>query len=141
MGRKNDRVRRSNDRGRLARRQRGERPIKVTGPTSVPDADLSKIVLPDGQCTVFSIRPKARFATREKAAAALAQAQKVRARQGSLHVEKRFYPCPEGGCGGFHLTSREQYDESIREFRHQQYLDKSKNTRRAQIREEIQREQ
>lgn len=141
MGRKNNNVRRSNDRGRLQRRQRGERPIKAVGPTAPLGGDLSKIILPDGQCTAFSIRPKARFATEEKAAAALRQAQKVRARQGSTHVEKRFYPCPEGGCGGFHLTSREAYDESVREFRHQQYLEKSKNARRAQIREEMQRDQ
>lgn len=142
MARKNGNVRRSNDKGRLARRQRGERPTKVRGPVSVPgQAPLEKMVLPDGQCTAFSPRPKARFATEEKAAQALRQAQKVRARTGSTHVEKRYYRCPKGGCGGFHLTSREVFDESIREFRHQQYLDQTKNARRAQIREEQHRDQ
>lgn len=40
---------------------------------------------------------------------ALAQAQADRARRGSQHVEKRAYACPPGGCGGYHLTSRETF--------------------------------
>lgn len=101
------------------------------------DANLEKMVVPDGQCRMFgAVKPKARFATEEKAAQALRQAQKTRARQGTGHVEKRFYPCPEGGCGGFHLTSREAYDESISQFRHQQFVDQTKNARLAQIQEE-----
>lgn len=141
MGRKNTNVRRSNDKGRLARRARGERPTKATGATSVPDARLDKIILPDGQCMFQSNRPKARFATEEKAAQALAHAQKVRARTGSMRVEKRYYACPEGGCGGFHLTSRESYDPTIREMREQMYQDQTKNARRAQIQEEHRRAQ
>lgn len=137
MGRKNDRVRRKNANGRLPRRARGERPVKVPGPTAIPSADLTRIILPDGQCRAFG-KVKARFATKEKAAQALKQAQKTRARTGSLHVEKRYYPCPEGGCGGFHLTSREEYDPTIGQFRHQQFLDQTKNKRREEIRREQQ---
>ena len=67
------------------------------------------LVVPDGQCSFKSRRPKARFATEEKAAQALKQAQKKREAVGSGNVEKRYYACPEGGCGGYHLTSREEY--------------------------------
>ncbi len=91
--------------------------------------------MPDGQCS-FQGKPKARFATKEKAAAALKQAQQQRARVGSTHVEKRYFACPEGGCGGFHLTSRESFDDSIRVLRQKQYEERSKQTRLAQIREE-----
>lgn len=135
MARKNNNVRRSNTKGRLPRRQRGERPAKISVPT--PRNPVEDMIIPDGQCTFMNPRkPKARFATPEKAAKALRQAQRLRARTGSKHVEKRYYRCPEGGCGGYHLTSREQFDDSIRQFRHQQYLDQTKNARLAQIREE-----
>jgi hypothetical protein len=141
MGRKNGNVRRSNDKGRLARRQRGERP-GPKGIGAIPHGvELDKMVLPDGQCMFRTTRPKARFATEEKAAEALRQAQKLRAQRGSTHVEKRYYACPQGGCGGFHLTSREQFDERVSQFRHQQYLDQTKNARRAQIQEEHRRAQ
>lgn len=110
--------------------------------TPLPRPSVEEMVLPDGQCTFMTPRkPKARFATEEKAAKALRQAQRLRAAQGSVHVEKRFYACPEGGCGGFHLTSREQFDEDLRKFRHQQFLDQTKNIRRAQLQEEFRREQ
>lgn len=132
MARKNSKVRRANDKGRLARRQRGETNRPTVPAPRVPIEDM---VLPDGQCS-FQGRPKARFATKEKAAAALKQAQRMRARTGSGHVEKRYYACPEGGCGGFHLTSREAFDDNIRQFRHQQYVDQTKNARREEIRRE-----
>lgn len=68
-----------------------------------PRVKLEDIVLPDGRCG-----RKARFATKDKADAALRQAQHERARRGSTHVEKRYYRCDR--CDGYHLTSREAYD-------------------------------
>lgn len=111
MGRKNSKVRRANDRGRLAR-QAAE---AVGGRGALlPRTKVEDLVLPDGQCSFQSPRfPKARFATEAKAAKALAQAQATRARRGSTHVEKRYYACPEGGCGGYHLTSRDEFDENL----------------------------
>lgn len=110
MGRKNNAARRRNVKGRMDRRERGESRPKVA--LQIPRVELEDLVLPDGQC-FFPRRqkPKARFATQEKAAKALKQAQQQRARNGSTHVEKRFYACPEGGCGGYHLSSREEFDE------------------------------
>lgn len=115
MGRKNNNVRRKNTKGRMDRREQGPtlRPVKQQ-----PRVPIEDLVLPDGQCRFQTKRkPKARFATAEKAQKALIQAQQQRARIGSAHVEKRFYACPEGGCGGFHLTSREAFDEGLRERR------------------------
>lgn len=86
-----------------------------------PRVSVEDIVLPDGQCRFQTPRrPKARFATKAKGEAALKQAQQQRSRIGSTHVEKRVYECPEGGCGGWHLTSRETFDEGIRKFRQDQ---------------------
>ena len=109
MGRKNSKVRRANDRGRLSRRGRDEsRQVRV--PNS--RIDIEKMVLPEGKCFFQSRRGKAIFRTEEKAATALRQAQAQRRFSGSGHVEKRYYRCPEGGCGGYHLTSREAFDEN-----------------------------
>jgi hypothetical protein len=108
MSRKNGNVGRKT---RLDRRPKGERRAKMKEMPRVPVEDM---VLPDGQCRFQSPRKaKARFATKEKAAKALVQAQHQRARTGSLHVEKRYYKCPDGGCGGYHLTSRDEFDEKI----------------------------
>ena len=108
MARKNRNVKRSKDRKRYARSasEMGLGPQAPTGPRE----RLDRLVMPDGQCTSFGRRPKARFGTEEKAAEALASAQRRHKRVGSGHVEKRYYACPEGGCGGYHLTSRESYD-------------------------------
>lgn len=112
MGRKNSSARRRNIKGRMDRRQKGV--PRLAKATDIPRISLDELVLPDGQCRFQSPRkPKARFATKEKAAKALEQARKTRARTGSGRVEKRYYPCPEGGCGGYHLTSREEFDEKI----------------------------
>lgn len=113
MGRKNSNVRRKNTKGRMDRREQG----KVTRAVKQqPRVQIEDLVLPDGQCRFQTKRrPKARFATPEKAQKALTQAQQQRARIGSAHVEKRYYKCPEGGCGGYHLTSREAFDEGQRE--------------------------
>lgn len=112
MGRKNKNVGRSKDRRRYAR-QAAE---AVGAPKRMerPQIRAEDMVLPDGQCLFQSPRrPKARFGTKPKADKALVQAQKSRIRSGSAHVEKRVYQCPEGGCGGWHLTSREEFDEKI----------------------------
>lgn len=117
MGRKNSSARRKNR--RLDRRPKGERRDKRV---EIPRVRVDDLVLPDGQCRFQSPRrPKASFATEAKAAKALAQAQAQRRRMGSAHVEKRYYPCPEGGCGGFHLTSREAFDEKIWRERRKQH--------------------
>lgn len=112
MGRKNSNVRRKNIKGRLDRRDQGK---AIRAVKQQPRVQLEDLVLPDGLCSFQTKRkPKARFATEEKAQKALIQAQQQRARVGSTHVEKRYYPCPEGGCGGYHLSSREEYDEDLR---------------------------
>lgn len=106
MPRKNSRVGRPKQRGRYA----AERHIGVAPKKQQPRVELEKLIMPDGQCTFHLKRPKARFATKEKANAALRQAQQQRARVGSAYAEKRVYECPDGGCGGWHLSSREAFD-------------------------------
>lgn len=109
MGRKNSAP---GKKRRLDRRVKGEVRVRDTRIERVP---VTKLIIPDGNCTFPNPRrPKARFATEEKARAALEQAQSQRARAHSRYVEKRYYACPEGGCGGFHLTSREEYQERRR---------------------------
>lgn len=103
MGRKNNNVRRSKSRYPQERGAAGRKPNR---PTRRPSLD--ELVMPDGMCTANPRKPKARFATQEKASLALDQAQRLRESRGSLHVEKRFYLCPD--CAGYHLTSRESYD-------------------------------
>lgn len=120
MGRKNSSVRRSNSAGRR-RREKGE--PKIPPQRQIARVDVTELVLPDGQCRFQSPRkPKARFATPEKAAAALKQAREQRFRMGNTgHIEKRYYACPEGGCGGYHLTSRSEFDERIWRERRKQH--------------------
>lgn len=107
MGRKNNKVRNANQKGRLNRRQKGEQ--RLPEPMKQTRDRVEDLVIPDGQCRHFTRRPKAMFLTKEKAQRALRQAQRSRERRGSGHVERRFYACPDGGCGGYHLTSREEY--------------------------------
>lgn len=132
MGRKNRNVGRSKDRGRRARQAAEILPRVKPQPRS----SIEQMVLPDGRCTFQTKRPKARFDTEEKARRALKQAQAMRTRMNSHHVEKRYYKCPEGGCGGWHLTSREEFDESLRSFRQQQFEDQTKNRAREAKRSE-----
>jgi hypothetical protein len=94
-----------------SRRDRRQKGVGRTPKPVIPRVRLDDLVLPDGQCRFQTRKPKARFDTKDKAEKALVQAQKQRERTGSTHVEKRVYKCPEGGCGGWHLTSREQFDE------------------------------
>lgn len=98
MGRKNHR------RGKpQARRDR----VSTGAP---PPPPLSTMVVPKGKCFHRSRHGKLIF-TAETADKALKQAQAARERRGSGHVEQRAYACPEGGCGGWHLTSRKHYEE------------------------------
>lgn len=75
-----------------------------------PAPDVEKLVVPKGKCFFRSRKGKMIF-TRVDAETALKQAQLDRVRRGSAYVEKRVYECPPGGCGGWHLTSRETYVE------------------------------
>lgn len=111
MGRSNKAARAKNN--RMNRRPKGE-PRGLPPRPNIPRIPVSDLILPDGRCTRNPRRPKDMFATREKAQKALDQAQHARARMGSGHVERRFYLCEksEGGCGGYHLTSRESYDNT-----------------------------
>lgn len=105
MGRKNSRVGTRNT-SRAAKRALADIPKMTRSRYNQPTENL---VVPDGQCSFKTRRPKARFGTEEKAKQALAQAQRKREAIGSGNVERRYYACPEGGCGGYHLTSREEY--------------------------------
>lgn len=137
MARKNNAVRRNNSKGRMDRRGKGE--IRLPKPKAQTWDRLEDIVIPTGKCSFQTPRrPKARFATEADARKALQHAQRNRERTGTGHVEKRFYKCPEGGCGGFHLSSREAFDDNIRKFREQQYQEQTKNARLAEIRAERQ---
>lgn len=103
MGRKNSKVR-----SRRTRREfRGEKVL--TPDHRIPRVSTDRMVIPDGKCPGRVGKP--RFATEEKALKALSQAQTNRARIGSRWVEKRVYECPVTGCNGWHLSSREAFDE------------------------------
>lgn len=132
MGRKNSNVGRKNDRGRIARRTLADiQPHKQVHGVRIP---VEKLVIPSGKCSFQNPRrPKAIFTTKALAEEGLKQAQLKRAKTGSGHVEKRVYQCPDGGCGGWHLSSREAYDEGIRIQRQQQFEAKTKNARLAEI--------
>ena len=112
MGRSNNAARSRNAKGRLNRREKGSSRREAPGNRTVPRVDADALIIPDGSCLWNPAKPKAKFDTKEKAAAALRQAQVTRTRMGTGHVEKRYYKClaDEGGCGGCHLTSRESYD-------------------------------
>jgi hypothetical protein len=86
-------------------------PRALRGVSAKP-VPIDKMVLPKGRCFFRSKKGKLIFSTKADAEKALVQAKANRKRQtANGHVECRFYECPEGGCGGFHLTSREQYED------------------------------
>ena len=91
---------------RKATQRRGGRRTHA-GPPRPPIED---IVVPRGRCFRNSRKGKLRFSEAD-APKALKQAQANRARTGSAHCEERYYECKisEGGCGDFHLTSRQEY--------------------------------
>lgn len=105
MARKNSKVGRSNDRGRIARNKNEQvGSVRRLEYQSVP---VEKMVTVDGQCFFNGPRrPKARFGTKEKAELALSQAKHHRARMLMANSEERVYECPRGGCGGWHLARR-----------------------------------
>lgn len=96
-------------------RHRRPQAPRVVGPKPrrglPPPPPLEAMVVPEGKCYFRSRWGKLIFTTEEKALRALEQAKAHRARRGSGHVEERIYPCPTGGCGGFHLTSRTEWKE------------------------------
>jgi len=112
MGRSNKAARNRNAKGRLNRREKGAPRMGVPMMKVIPRVEIDDLVIPDGMCYRNPRKPKAKFIAEASAAKALAQAQAQRRRMGSSHMEKRYYPCEvaEGGCGAFHLTSREEYD-------------------------------
>lgn len=101
MGRKNNR---SGRRPQARRRPDGLAPRRGT-----PPPPIDRVVIPAGRCFHKNRKGKLIFVTEEKAYEALRQAKAAKIRQGSGHVPQRVYPCPEGGCGGFHLSSRTQW--------------------------------
>lgn len=82
---------------------------EAAGP--LPTQPIEKMVLPTGRCHFRSRYGKLIFKTEKLAQAALEQAKTKRKYQANGHVESRYYACPPGGCGGFHLTSRDNYEE------------------------------
>jgi len=101
MGRKNHR------RGhpQAYRQQGGLPPLKRNPKLRVP---IEEIVVPKGRCYFRSRYGKLRF-TEAEIEKALRQAQQSRAAKGEVGGEERYYPCPDGGCGDYHLTSRKTY--------------------------------
>lgn len=112
MPRRNKKVRSR----RTRREYRGEQ--VRTPDVNIPRVQPTQMVIPDGRCPGRAGKP--RFATEEKAEKALRQAQANRARVGSAWVEKRYYECPVTGCGGYHLSSREAFDEGQATRLHEQ---------------------
>lgn len=112
MARSNKAARSRNDRGKLNRREKGGPRSPRIPHAVIPRVAAEDLIVPDGMCYRNSQKPKAKFNTEQKAAAALRQAQQMRRRRGTGHVEKRYYECEaaEGGCGAYHLTSRDSYD-------------------------------
>jgi hypothetical protein len=86
-------------------------PRAARAASSAAPLPLDKMVLPKGRCFYRSRSGKLIFVTEKDAQTALRHAQQKRKTQPNGHVESRYYECPEGGCGGFHLTSRETFEE------------------------------
>lgn len=70
---------------------------------------LDYMVVPDGKCVLR--RSKDRYDTEAKALKALKQVRAKRRFQPESRVEKRVYECPSKECGGWHLSSRSEFDE------------------------------
>lgn len=105
---------RRNHRGgkRQARRVPAGQPI----PRGIrqPAVPIEKMTIPRGRCWHRSRKGKLIFKDEGEAKRALKQAQEKRKHQANGHVEVRYYQCAkktEGGCGGWHLTSREEFHE------------------------------
>lgn len=72
--------------------------------------NVEKVIIPDGKCTLHR-RQKDRYDTEEKALAAMRSINRQRANHPESRKIKRVYLCPEETCGGWHLTSRTEFDE------------------------------
>lgn len=98
-------------RNHAARRPQARRKADGTrGQAASPPPPVESLVVPRGRCYFGSRKGKLRFAETD-VAKALRQAKANRARKGSGYVEDRAYPCPDGGCGDWHLTSRSEWTE------------------------------
>jgi hypothetical protein len=104
MGRKNA----ANRRPQARRRVDGSAGGRRAGWT--PPPPVEQLIVPKGRCYFRSRKGKLIF-TETEAARALRQAQQARASRGQTYTESRSYACPDGGCGGWHLTSRQTYTE------------------------------
>jgi len=84
-------------------------PLKRNPMLKVP---LEQMVIPKGRCYFRSRKGKLRF-TEAEVGKALEQARRSREARGLPPdtAAKRYYPCPEGGCGDYHLTSRTEWIE------------------------------
>lgn len=71
---------------------------------------IEKVVIPDGKCTLHR-RQKDRYDTEAKALAAMQRINHQRQNHPESRKIKRVYLCPEETCGGWHLTSRTEFDE------------------------------
>lgn len=105
MGRKNNRSGRT---PQARRRADGTRGGRIAGWN--PPPPVEHLVVPKGRCYFRSRKGKLIF-TEAETVTALKQLRAQRLSKGSGYVESRSYPCPDGGCGGWHLTSREEYQE------------------------------
>lgn len=100
-------------RNKTTRRPQARRKADGThGSSRAPAPDITQMVVPKGRCHFRTRNPKGKLIfTEAEAERALKQAQASRARRGSAYAEERTYACPEGGCGGWHLTSRSTYQQ------------------------------
>lgn len=101
MPRRNDRVANKRHRRPRANAQRAD---YVPVARHVIPVDITRMVIPTGKCGT-----KLRFGDEADAKVALAQAQQRRKRFNNQDQEKRYYSCKR--CEGFHLTSRESWQE------------------------------
>jgi hypothetical protein len=87
---------------------RTQRPGRRGAPPPVP---IESLIVPRGKCYRNSRKGKLRF-SKDEAPEALRQAKAKRQRAGSAYCEERAYECKtsEGGCGDWHLTSRQEYN-------------------------------
>lgn len=79
-------------------------------PSYARPQNLDSMIIPDGKCTLHR-RQKDRYDTKAKAKEAMAQINHQRKNFPDSRKIKRVYLCPAETCGGWHLTSREAYDE------------------------------
>lgn len=101
--------RKNHSRGRRpqARRRTDGLPTPKRSP-NMQRVPIEEMVVPVGKCYFRSRYGKLRF-TKDEVAKALRQAKHNREVSGNTYSEERYYECPPGGCGAYHLTSRTAY--------------------------------